>query len=69
MTVAASSLAELKLERLRKLRGLYDELKQAELDEANMGKSTWSEIARPEQLPPPGAWYCWLIMAGRRAPR
>lgn len=27
--------------------------------------STWSEIARPEQLPPPGDWQYWLIKAGR----
>jgi phage terminase large subunit-like protein len=27
--------------------------------------ATWSEIARPEQLPPPGDWQTWLILAGR----
>jgi phage terminase large subunit-like protein len=25
----------------------------------------WSELARPEQLPPPGDWRFWLLMAGR----
>ncbi|MGO9206359.1 MAG: DNA-packaging protein, partial [Candidatus Limnocylindrales bacterium] len=25
----------------------------------------WSELARPEQLPPPGDWRTWLILAGR----
>jgi phage terminase large subunit-like protein len=25
----------------------------------------WEQIARPEQLPPPGDWFVWLIMAGR----
>lgn len=25
----------------------------------------WSFWARPEQLPPPGAWFCWLVLAGR----
>ena len=27
----------------------------------------WSEIARPEQLPPEGDWLLWLYMAGRGA--
>ena len=26
----------------------------------------WAERARPEQLPPPGDWRTWLILAGRR---
>lgn len=25
----------------------------------------WRDIARPEQLPPPGDWFCWYIQAGR----
>lgn len=25
----------------------------------------WASIARPEQLPPPGDWFCWYIQAGR----
>ena len=25
----------------------------------------WETIARPEQLPPPGDWFCWYIQAGR----
>jgi len=25
----------------------------------------WSFWARPQQLPPPGAWFCWFIMSGR----
>lgn len=25
----------------------------------------WPLWARAEQLPPPGAWFCWLILAGR----
>jgi phage terminase large subunit-like protein len=27
--------------------------------------TAWETIARPEQLPPPGAWFCWYIQAGR----
>src|SRR5271165_507945 len=27
----------------------------------------WRSIARPEQLPPPGDWATWLILAGRGA--
>ncbi len=26
---------------------------------------TWEWIARPEQLPPPGDWATWLVLAGR----
>src|SRR5580704_14131550 len=25
----------------------------------------WSAIARPSQLPPPGDWRVWLLLAGR----
>src|SRR5205807_8285450 len=25
----------------------------------------WSEWARPSQLPPPGDWRVWLLLAGR----
>src|SRR5215813_14111880 len=25
----------------------------------------WSAIARPNQLPPPGDWQVWLLLAGR----
>lgn len=25
----------------------------------------WDELARPDQLPPPGDWLIWLILAGR----
>jgi len=25
----------------------------------------WETLARPEQLPPPGEWFCWYIQAGR----
>jgi phage terminase large subunit-like protein len=28
-------------------------------------ESDWASIARPEQLPPPGDWSIWLILAGR----
>lgn len=26
---------------------------------------SWDQIARPSQLPPPGAWNIWMILAGR----
>src|SRR5260370_40169675 len=25
----------------------------------------WHLWARPNQLPPPGDWFCWLVLAGR----
>jgi phage terminase large subunit-like protein len=28
-------------------------------------ESGWSSLARPSQLPPPGDWIIWLILAGR----
>lgn len=37
-------------------------LKDAELRKA--GRS-WADLARPAQLPPPGDWFTWLILAGR----
>jgi phage terminase large subunit-like protein len=56
---------ELKLERLQRLRELTDELKKLEAQESAVVKRPWVEIARPEQLPPPGNWYVWLLLAGR----
>lgn len=38
--------------------GLADSLRNAEV-------SDWSRIARPNQLPPPGDWRIWLLLAGR----
>ncbi len=34
---------------------------------ADQIESDWRSIARPEQLPPPGDWSTWLILAGRGA--
>lgn len=34
-------------------------------DEAEEMLAEWSRWARPEQLPPPGDWRIWLMMAGR----
>ncbi len=38
-----------------------------ELDEAQAAAllHDWNFWARPEQLPPAGDWFCWLVMAGR----
>src|SRR3954465_3006764 len=27
--------------------------------------ASWPAIARPNQLPPPGEWQVWLLLAGR----
>ncbi len=40
------------------------------LDEIGEGQAAallhdWAFWARPEQLPPKGDWFCWLVMAGR----
>lgn len=34
-------------------------------DEATALYYDWSFWARPEQLPPPGDWHVWLVLAGR----
>lgn len=34
-------------------------------DEAHTLLSSWWFTARPEQLPPEGDWFCWLVLAGR----
>ena len=31
----------------------------------NPPPASWRDLARPEQLPPPGFWHIWFIMAGR----
>lgn len=35
------------------------------LDELTRERLKWRRIARPNQLPPPGDWRTWLVMAGR----
>src|SRR4051794_34205351 len=27
--------------------------------------NAWQHLARPEQLPPAGAWYLWVLVGGR----
>lgn len=34
-------------------------------DEQNAVQFIWRVMARPEQLPPPGDWLLWLLLAGR----
>lgn len=36
-----------------------------DLDEKNAFAYLWDYAASPNQLPPPGAWRVWMIMAGR----
>lgn len=48
-TVAQKAQAELELRRRRK----------------QSTTPTWRDLARPEQLPPPGDWRVWLCIAGR----
>lgn len=40
----------------------------AEIDEATLAdieRDAWWWVRRPEQAPPPGDWFIWLIMSGR----
>jgi phage terminase large subunit-like protein len=44
---------------------VYDNFADA-LEES--GRTDWARsVARPEQLPPPGDWNIWLVLAGRGA--
>jgi phage terminase large subunit-like protein len=61
----SSTLAEAKLESLRRLRELQAELKRLKDIDDGAVKRPWREIARPEQIAPPGTWMTWLILAGR----
>jgi phage terminase large subunit-like protein len=60
-----ATLAEAKLDRLRKLRELQAELKRLKDIDDGAVKRPWSEIARQEQIAPPGDWTVWCILAGR----
>lgn len=40
-------------------------LAAARLFEPVATEATWAQTARPDQLPPPGDWQTWLILAGR----
>ena len=41
------------------------ELELAHARAAPSAPRGWSALARPEQLPPPGFWRTWLVLAGR----
>lgn len=32
---------------------------------AEPGRERWRDVARPNQLPPPGDWFIWLLLTGR----
>lgn len=61
----AATLAEHRLARLRYLRELQLRQRHAQDVESGAVKRPWTEIARPDQLAPPGDWMTWLILAGR----
>jgi phage terminase large subunit-like protein len=49
----------------RRLLALVEAELELELERAVKAAAAWPSIARPEQLPPPGDWATWLILAGR----
>jgi phage terminase large subunit-like protein len=61
----ADGLLEAKLSRLRYLKELQEQLHKAEQVQAGTYRPPWKEAARPDQEPPPGEWFVWLILAGR----
>lgn len=63
--MTAPSLADARLERLRYLRDLQSEAKRRQDQEDGVIKPKWRDIARPEQLAPPGDWFTWCVLAGR----
>jgi len=46
-------------------RGWSEERKLALRDRLLARKGSWEATARPEQLPPEGDWYIWLLVGGR----
>lgn len=47
-------------------RDFFTQQKKADVLEADIGiEYDWSLWARPKQLPPPGDWGIWLLLAGR----
>lgn len=46
------------------IEGFVDTLSESELKALS---SDWSLLARPEQLPPDGDWFIWLLLGGRGA--
>src|SRR5689334_19544608 len=65
MPESSDTITDYKLDRLKYIKQLKEQLRQIESDEANLGHRRWEDIARPEQLPPDGDWFVWLILAGR----
>lgn len=55
--MAASSLT--RIERLERA------IARREMRPAEEARIPWAEQRRPEQVPPPGDWFTWLILAGR----
>ena len=41
------------------------EFKKRQKEEGDNSFSSWKKLARADQLPPPGEWRVWLILAGR----
>ena len=46
-------------------KALLDKILAPELADLANGQWDWRKIARPAQLPPPGEWLTWLVLAGR----
>lgn len=62
MPATSSSLASLALHNPQELARFISRLTPAEADALLVDWRLW---ARPDQLPPPGEWSTWLILAGR----
>ena len=58
-------MANILMERAAKAQGPEKLCKQFSPEEWEFLQYTWRAWARPNQLPPPGDWLVWLIMAGR----
>lgn len=58
------SLPEQKLQRLEYLKQLLVEHRAYE-EGGGVIRKPWRSVARPNQLPPDGDWFVWLLLAGR----
>jgi hypothetical protein len=61
----ASALSRLPIDEQRRLLALAGIEQVEHRRRQATSESSWPSIARPEQLPPPGDWRLWLVLAGR----
>jgi phage terminase large subunit-like protein len=61
------TITQQKLSELRRLKDLLEAQRDKEVQgiKDSLALSRYRQIARPQQLPPDGEWFVWLILSGR----